>query len=239
VLDIPLDERTMSFGWRLDNDPYGKTTALHEVGHTLGMPHEHQNPFAGIVWDEDAVYRSFAGPPNNWNRTMTFNNVLRKLSTNEVSGSTWDPDSIMEYEFGPGLILEPAEYRDGVFPPGSLSALDREWARRWYPGDAPADRELRPFRSVTVDVRAAQQLDFVVRPPSTRRYTIGTFGTSDTVLVLFEDVDGQPRYLAADDDSGTSTNAKITYQLRVGRTYRVRLRLYYPGVTGRAAVMLW
>jgi hypothetical protein len=96
VLDQPATEATMNFGWDLTT-PYGHTTALHEIGHTLGLPHEHQNPFAGIVWNESRVYEYFAGPPNNWVRDQTFYNVLRKLSTAEVEGSTWDPDSVMEY----------------------------------------------------------------------------------------------------------------------------------------------
>jgi hypothetical protein len=57
ILGIPVNERTMNFGWKLNQNAYGLTTAIHEIGHTLGMPHEHQNPFAGIVWNEEAVYR--------------------------------------------------------------------------------------------------------------------------------------------------------------------------------------
>ena len=112
VLGSPLNQRTMSFGWDLTT-PYGHGTARHEIGHTLGLAHEHQNPFAGIVWDEEAVYASLAKPPNSWSRQKTFQNILRKLDPASVTGSTWDPDSIMEYEFGPGLIKEPAAYRNG------------------------------------------------------------------------------------------------------------------------------
>lgn len=54
-----------------------------------------------------------------------------------------------------------------------------------------------------------------------------------------EDVDGTPRYLAADDDSGTDRNASIVYRLRRDRTYHARVRLYYPGTSGRTAVMYW
>ncbi|MGI8872791.1 MAG: M12 family metallopeptidase, partial [Egibacteraceae bacterium] len=96
VLGIPEDEATMNFGWDLTTD-YGRDTALHEIGHTLGMPHEHQNPFAGIEWDEEAVYATFGAPPNNWSRQQTFHNVLRKLDPGDVEGSTWDPNSVMEY----------------------------------------------------------------------------------------------------------------------------------------------
>ena len=239
VLGIPLDERTMSFGWDLTANSYGVTTALHEIGHTLGLPHEHQNPFSGIVWDEDAVYRELGGPPNNWPRETTFHNVLRKLAASDVDGSTWDADSIMEYAFPRGLIVEPAAYSEGIDPPGTISPVDADWAKRWYPGDAPAERSLQPLTSVDVDLGAGEQADFVLRPPSTRRYTIGTFGASDTLLVLFEDVDGTPRYLAADDDSGTDRNASIVYRLRRDRTYHARVRLYYPGTSGRTAVMYW
>jgi hypothetical protein len=239
VLGIPVDQRTMSFGWDLTANDYGLTTALHEIGHTLGLPHEHQNPFSGIVWDEDAVYRELGGPPNNWPRETTFHNVLRKLAATDVEGSTWDPDSIMEYAFPAGLIVEPAAYSQGIDPPGTISPIDAEWARRWYPGDAPAERPLVPLTSVDVELNAEEQADFVLRPPATRKYTIGTFGASDTLLTLFEDVDGEPRFLAADDDSGTDLNASITQRLRRGRTYHVRVRLYYPGASGRTAVMYW
>ncbi len=96
VIDIPgQSERTMNFGWDLRQDPRGVDTVVHEIGHTLGFPHEHQNPFSGIVWDEEAVYHYFGGPPNNWPRSRTFHNVLRKLSVRDVEGSDWDPNSIM------------------------------------------------------------------------------------------------------------------------------------------------
>jgi hypothetical protein len=43
----------------------------------------------------------------------------------------------------------------------------------------------------------------------TRYYEIRTFGASDSVMVLFEYQDGEPRYLTADNDSGEDRNAYI------------------------------
>lgn len=80
--------------------------------------------------------------------------------------------------------------------------------------------------------------DFVFKPTQSRRYTIATLGGSDTLLALFEQVDGEPRFVAGDDDSGEDRNASIRQKLFSGRTYVVRLRLYYPGETGTTAVMV-
>src|SRR4030095_16307705 len=84
VLDTGKDARTMNFGWDLTRHPSELDTAIHEIGHTLGFPHEHQNPNAGIVWNEEAVYTALAGPPNNWSREKTFNNIIRKINPDTV-----------------------------------------------------------------------------------------------------------------------------------------------------------
>ena len=122
IIDIPgQQERTMNFGWPIATDTRGVDVAVHEIGHTLAFPHEHQNPFSGIVWDEQAVYAYFGGPPNNWPPAQTLHNVLRKLPAAAVEGSAWDPDSIMHYGFPAGLILQPPEHRGGITPALGLS----------------------------------------------------------------------------------------------------------------------
>lgn len=236
VLQVPLNEPTTVYGWSLTT-PYGRGTALHELGHVFGMEHEHQNPFAGIKWHEQAVYDSLAKPPNNWDRDTTYHNILAKLTSQQVQGSTWDPDSIMEYEFEPGLVDEPQQYDvNGLTPPGTLSSADKAWALKWYPPLAAALPTLQPFQTVSVDLVAGGQVDCAITPTASRNYRIETKGASDTLLVLFEDIDSEPRFLAGDDDSGEDRNASIAYKLFKGRRYIVRLRLYYPGQSGKTSL---
>ena len=241
VLGIPVNSRTMNFGWSLTADWYGKETALHEIGHTLGAPHEHQNPKAGIDWDEDAVYKYFGGPPNSWSKQTTYHNVLKKLSLDEIEGSAWDPDSIMHYQFRAGLIDGPSPYDEkGIFPSPGLSERDKEWVKKFYPPLKEDDyAELVPFVSHPAKLGPGDQIDFVINPPESRKYTIQTFGEVDTVMVLFEKEGEEPRYLSGDDDSGTDYNAKIVYKLLQGRTYILRVRLYFASGSGNTAVMVW
>ena len=239
VLGIGRDNRTMNFGWSLTGSD-GEETALHEIGHTLGFPHEHQNPNAGIIWDEEAVYAALAAPPNSWSRETTFHNIIRKIAADQVRGSNWDPNSVMHYPFGPGLIKEPAQYRSGIAPAGGLSAWDREYALSFYPRLTETDyEELSPMRTATLNLRPGAQKNFTIRPTATRNYTFGTFGWSDTVLALFEEVEGQLRHRAADDDSGEERNARFETKLYKGRRYVLRVRLYWADQSGETAVMMW
>ncbi|MEH6626512.1 MAG: matrixin family metalloprotease [Motiliproteus sp.] len=234
----PANERTMNFGWLLRGQN-GRDTALHEIGHTLGFQHEQQNPFAGIEWDEDAVYRYFMGPPNNWSRQKTHHNVLRTLDPNSVEGSEWDPNSIMQYGIRPGLILSPAEFRSGLNPESGLSETDMARVRLFYPEMESRHKKLKRFVAERLNLAPAQQSNFVIKPTATKRYQIQTFGSSDTLMVLFEDNQGTLEHMAADDDSGWGHNARLEVRLVKDRQYVLRIRLYFSEESGEFAVMMW
>lgn len=238
IWERPASERTMNFGWKLRGQD-GRDTALHEIGHTLGFHHEQQNPFAAIEWDEDAVYAYFTGPPNNWTREKTFHNVLRTLDSNMVEGSEWDPHSIMQYAIRAGLIIRPEQFQNGLNPAPGLSDIDRTRVRLFYPEITQNLKELKRFKAEVLNLAPAEQANFVIKPEATRQYHIQTFGASDTVMVLFEDIDGTLEHFAADDDSGWNRNASLTVRLVHGRKYVLRIRLYLSQDSGGTAVMLW
>ena len=240
VLGIGSDQRTMNFGWDLTRP--GDDTALHEIGHSLGFQHEHQNPFAGIVWEEEAVYAALAQPPNSWPRDKTFFNIIRKLPEGSVQGTQWDRNSVMHYPFEAGLIRQPAEFQtQPLRPAGGLSPRDISYAQQLYPsiGAVNTYPKLKLLESRKLNLRAGEQLDLVLEPSSSRFFEIRTFGAADTVIVLFEDVAGSLKYRGGDDDSGEDANAYLRIRMTRGRKYVLRIRLYYADRPGETGVMWW
>ncbi len=239
ILPKGPDERTMNFGWDLTRK--GEIdTATHEIGHTLGFPHEHQNPNSGIIWNEEAVYAALAQPPNGWSREKTFFNIIRKISPDTIKGSNWDPNSVMHYPFGPGLILSPKQFQKGISPKGGLSDFDKVWVKQFYPQLSPHnDPMLRPFESIKLNLASGDQQNFDIEPTDTRYYTMQVFGASDVVAALFEEINGEYQFKTADDDSGVNRNATIRIKLFKGRRYKLRVRLYYSGSTENNAIMMW
>jgi hypothetical protein len=239
ILNNGINERTMNIGWDITRNAREIDTAVHEIGHSLGFPHEHQNPNSGIVWEEEKVYAELAKPPNRWPRQQTFFNIIRKLDANTVEGSNWDPNSVMHYPFKAGLVKAPSPFdQTGISPAGGLSAKDREYVLRFYPLLPQQEIELRPFVSVPLTLAEDRQQNFKIIPDATRNYNFATFGSSDSVLGLFEIIDGEPRYVKADDDSGEDRNATLNLKLFSGRQYILRVRTYHHQ-DEEIAIMMW
>lgn len=242
VLGIGPAERTMNFGWDINvSGSNGLDTAIHEIGHTLGLNHEHQSPNAGIVWDTEAVYRYFNTtqfPP--WEKADTDSNILNKIPPNTVGGSNWDPDSIMHYAFDAGLIIQPDKYRTGLRPAGGLSENDRKVILHYYPGTPSEniDNELKIGVSKLLSIAPGDQRDFIFNVPESRKYTFQTFGQSDSVMVLFEEDGSRLRFVAGDDDSGEEKNALIRVRLIQGRRYHVKIRLFHAADAASLSVMV-
>jgi len=237
-LNISITERTMNFGWDLTADSYGMTTALHEIGHLIGLQHEHQSPFSGIEWNTEAVYNEFSGYPNNWSKEDIDFNILSKMPSNQVQGSYWDPKSIMQYEFNPGLVIKPKPYDEGIFPPGILSSSDIKGVKSFYPLLRGSNTPIQEHKSLVIKAKSGKQEDFEFIPSITKKYTFQTVGELDTVMVLWEKGEEENHYLSGDDDTGTDRNAKITLPLIKGRKYLVNIRVMFAPNTKSGSLII-
>jgi len=219
---IPLDQPTMNLGF-MDG-----ATAAHEFGHAIGLMHEHQNPAGGIAWNEAAVIRDLAGPPNNWSESTIRHNVLNKYRADQINGTTFDPDSVMLYFF-PGSWVQSGV---GTQANSTLSSMDKAFigGAKAYPKAAPTlldakELQVGASRRTTATIGKVGEEDlfqFTVKTGGS--HIVDTRGPTDVVMKLFGP-DSPTALIAEDDDSGVNTNALIRASLIPGR-YHVQVRHY-------------
>lgn len=162
---IPTSAPTMNLGW-LDDETETKsyftgqgTVILHEFGHALGMIHEHQNPEGNTLkWNEEYIYRTFSGPPNNWNKQTIYHNILKKYNSQELNSSQYDIHSIMHYFFPKEYFLSPVSIPLNA----NLSATDKLWLNKHYPTSEPIVVEEdvgTPPTTTTVEVEEKKEVE--------------------------------------------------------------------------------
>ena len=105
-LNVPRENPTMNFGWLTDasDDAAFSRVVLHEFGHALGLIHEHQNPRAGIPWDQPKVY-AYYWQTQGWSQAEVDHNLFRKYDQSTTQFSAFDPYSIMLYSIPAELTL--------------------------------------------------------------------------------------------------------------------------------------
>jgi hypothetical protein len=217
--------RNMNFGWDLTTD-WGGATALHEIGHAIGLPHEHQNPKSGIVWNEAAVLAYYQGPPNKWKEPAIRQNILNKLDLAEVEGSNWDMRSIMHYPFKAGLISAPPECAGGTPPNYIMSANDIAWVVRFYPllGNGTP---IAVGDTAALPRSPGAQAAFAFTANESREHIVATRGQSDARLILYERRGQRWAVIAEADDYARDLNAEIRVPLTKGNEYLVAARTYF------------
>ena len=78
--------------------------------------------------------------------------------------------------------------------PEALSAHDTAQVKLFYPPIQNTNYpKLTPLHSQSLSIAAGEQRNFLIEPTESREYTIGTFGKSDTVMVLFEEQRRRPQ----------------------------------------------
>jgi Astacin (Peptidase family M12A) len=131
-LTIAKDQATMNYGWfdkPVSESEYSRVI-IHEFGHALGMPHEHNHPKVDIPWNKEAVYRYYMGSPNNWTKAQVDNNLFAKYDKPLTIHSVFDPKSIMLYPI-PKEFVTDEQFVVGMNT--ALSENDKRFMGSVYP----------------------------------------------------------------------------------------------------------
>lgn len=204
---VPASGHTMTLGFSdlVDFEKQAKHNqfvVLHEVGHALGLIHEHNRPDAVLPFDPAKTIAYFG--QRGLNRDQVKYNIFDRWMKTLIKFSEYDPFSIMHYMF-PKEIMKSGQ---GTVQNYVLSALDIKMAQEMYgtnpngdpPPPTPGPANVGTILPLTIDGAAvtttiaqnqAASLSLkVAANQAGKPYTICTEGSTQVVLQLFGPNDG-------------------------------------------------
>lgn len=133
---------------------------LHELGHVLGLKHEHQSPEFGksVTLKKQAVVELFTNPKTyNWTEDEVKNQIINPFNDCSLSNYTnFDPYSVMLYPITAAMNEQGYEIR----PKNQLSSIDKAFIQLNYPyfGIAKGSRKKNPDDNPMSFSRALEEL---------------------------------------------------------------------------------
>jgi len=188
---------TMNLGWDV-TDNGQKGTAEHEIGHALGLDHEHQHPECPLVWDVQAVIDSYRHS-QGWSEPEIQQQVLSRVS-GKTDGTTYDSTSVMHYPFAKELIKSPPPYSStGIGYNDHISVMDVQCILKMYPPASSVPRALTtpPVELQKIHVwepispKSEIGLDtvYILHPKKSGSHLIRRVGNADVLIVVTATLD--------------------------------------------------
>ncbi len=136
---------------RTDDDI--RYAALHELGHALGLPHEHQHPASpcpaefkiAAVCERQDVFAAYTELERQETLAMMRSQVRLRRDADPAALPPYDVGSIMHYRFPPALLKGATSSACHTFAARSMSDADTAKIARRYPLDA--DQQHRFIRA--------------------------------------------------------------------------------------------
>ncbi len=121
---------TLSLSALSADQVFSDKTILHELGHALGIEHEHLSPVSALELDREKILKDCFFR-YGLKRDVCEHAIFQELDREGVTAFDFDPHSVMGYDF------HDSHYKDGsvkVMHIGGLSIGDRLGIARVYPG---------------------------------------------------------------------------------------------------------
>lgn len=153
--------------------------ALHELGHVLGLQHEHQHPDRPFHFDLDYLLSKCGLGPKDCKSSVEYNSG-RVFEGPGYILSSYDQDSIMHYPVGRPLIVEPVEVEEKEV----LSLGDKLMMMRAYPGRSDEGTVRREHEKLMAILRRSTVKDCQISKEPGSKYYKYSYANGQPSLVL-------------------------------------------------------